>query len=73
MILRELLLTNIVENLPNENSPHRLEYEIVDLKTCETFYIFDNMGDKPNYRFILNIFLDNASVPDIKNLRCSST
>lgn len=67
MLLKELLLTDIVED-----SDYWLTYEIVDLNTCRTFHMFDKMENKPNYQFIVNIFLDNAIMPlkrDVKTFQ----
>ena len=67
MLLKELLLTEIVEVSAKE-----LKYKIMDLNSYETFSIIDNVGDKPNYRFILNILADNAIAPhknDVKTFQ----
>ena len=61
MLLNEFLLTDIIEVSETE-----LKYKVMDLKSYETFYIWDKYEKKPNYQFIKNILLDNAIMP-IKN------
>ena len=64
MLLKELLLTDIVEVSENE-----LKYVIMDLNSYEIFHIIDNVGNKPNYQFLLNIFADNVKTPIKKDVK----